>query len=549
MCCKPSLPGPPIHADRVFKHLFGLPTDARILSLREQTSHTLRGRGRTSPLQGVVHPTFATFPNVDSREAMKSLPTVSTHQQQSRPAQGLLGQFRPSYDDLATLAILSDVSAVVIACVLSDMLYHWAIFGRTGHLREQFQLGVLLAMLTALLMHLKGLHTLDNVLSLRSKISSILWAWGGVVFFLLGTSFTFKATEALSRGSVLLLVVIAPALLLLQRLLLSRGLLAILRKGWVRRRTVLLFVTDPQAIPSEHESQRPYEIIKTYVLPRDTEAIRLAFGKMAAFAGGFSAGSEVHLAVDWDEWSYTKRVLTELRSFPVPVRLIADANVREILKYPQQTLCGTTSFELQRAPLTSNEYLAKRLFDFVASALGLLLMSPFLLAIAIAIRIESPGPVLFRQRRGGFNGKAFHILKFRTMRVMEDGDVITQASRNDDRVTRVGRLLRRSSIDEFPQLLNVLRGQMSLVGPRPHALAHDAQYSELISNYPFRHYVKPGLTGWAQVNGFRGETLDVSMMKERVTLDLWYARNWSFWLDLRIVFKTAFEVCRSRNAY
>jgi Undecaprenyl-phosphate glucose phosphotransferase len=517
--------------------------------LREQTSHTFRGHGRTSPLQGVVHPTLATFPNVDSHEAIKSLSTISTHRHQSKPALGLLGQFRPSYEDLGTLAILSDVSAVVIASVLSDTLYHWAIFGRTGDLRAQFQLGALLAMLTALLMHFKGLHTLDNVLSLRSKISSILWVWGVVVFFLLGTSFTLKTSETLSRGSVSLLVVIAPTLLLLQRLLLSRGLLAILRKGWVKRKTVLLFVTDPKAIPSEHEIQRPYEIIKAYELPRDTEIIRSAFSGMAAFAGGFSAGSEVHLAVDWDEWSHTKHVLTELRSFPVRVRLIADANASEILKYPQQTLCGTTSFELQRAPLTSSEYLAKRLFDFVASALGLLLMSPFLLAIALAIRIESPGPVLFRQRRGGFNGKAFPILKFRTMRVMEDGDVIVQASRNDDRVTRVGRLLRQWSIDEFPQLLNVLCGQMSLVGPRPHALAHDAQYSELISNYPFRHYVKPGLTGWAQVNGFRGETSDVSKMKERVTLDLWYARNWSFWLDLRIVFMTAFEVCRSRNAY
>jgi Undecaprenyl-phosphate glucose phosphotransferase len=519
------------------------------LSLREQTSHTFSGDGRTSPLQGVVHPTLATFPNVDSREAIKSLSTVSTHRHQSKPALGLLGQLRPSYEDLATLAILSDVSAVVIASVLSDTLYHWAIFGQTGDLRAQFQLGALLAMLTALLMHFKGLHTLDNVLSLRSKISSILWVWGGVVFFLLGTSFTLKTSETLSRGSISLLVVIAPTLLLLQRLLLSRGLLAILRKGWVKRRTILLFVTDPKAIPSEHEIQRPYEIIKTYVLPRDTEIIRSAFSRMAAFAGGFSAGSEVHLAVGWDEWSHTKHVLTELRSFPVRVRLIADANASEILKYPQQTLCGTTSFELQRAPLTSSEYLAKRLFDFVASAFGLLLMSPFLLAIALAIRIESLGPVFFRQRRGGFNGKAFPIVKFRTMRVMEDGDVIAQASRNDDRVTRVGRLLRQWSIDEFPQLLNVLRGQMSLVGPRPHALAHDAQYSELISNYPFRHYVKPGLTGWAQVNGFRGETSDVSMMKERVTLDLWYARNWSFWLDLRILFMTAFEVCRSRNAY
>ncbi|HET9715251.1 MAG TPA: undecaprenyl-phosphate glucose phosphotransferase [Pseudolabrys sp.] len=480
---------------------------------------------------------------------MKSLPTVSSQQRQSESMPGLFGTFRPSYDDLAILALLSDVTAVVAASVLSGGIYHWAMFGGPGNLGEHFELGILLAILTVLLMQLKGLYTLDSVLSLRSHVMSILWIWSGVVFFLLGTSFTFKTSEALSRGSVLSFVVIAPLLLLAQRSWLSKAILGILRKGWVKRRTVLLFVTDPQAAHPHSDIQRPYEVIETYVLPQDPESVRAVFDRMATYSGGFSAGSEVHLAVEWDKWTHTKRILDELRSLPVPVRLIADANAREILTYPQQTLCGTTSFELQRAPLTSGEYFAKRLFDLAASALGLLLMSPFLLAIALAIRIDSPGPVLFRQRRGGFNGKAFQILKFRTMHVMEDGDAITQASRNDDRVTRVGRYLRRWSIDEFPQLLNVLCGQMSLVGPRPHALAHDTQYSELISNYPFRHYVKPGLTGWAQVNGFRGETPDVSMMKERVTLDLWYARNWSFWLDLRILFLTTFAICRSPNAY
>jgi putative colanic acid biosynthesis UDP-glucose lipid carrier transferase len=135
------------------------------------------------------------------------------------------------------------------------------------------------------------------------------------------------------------------------------------------------------------------------------------------------------------------------------------------------------------------------------------------------------------------------------MHVLEDGPAVSQATREDDRVTRLGRFLRRSSLDELPQLMNVLRGDMSLVGPRPHALAHDDAYRSLISNYPFRHYVKPGMTGWAQVNGFRGETPTVALMKRRVDLDLWYVRNWSFWFDLRILVRTAWEVCRWRNAF
>jgi Undecaprenyl-phosphate glucose phosphotransferase len=266
-------------------------------------------------------------------------------------------------------------------------------------------------------------------------------------------------------------------------------------------------------------------------------------------ARGANIISEVHLAMDWNRLSDMKQVLAELRVLPVPVRLIADATAREILQHPQRSLGGVVSFELQRPPLTAGERAAKRAFDIAAATAGLLAIAPLLLAISFAVWIESPGPVLFRQTRGGFNGRAFHILKFRTMRVMEDGPTIIQATSNDHRLTRIGRWLRRSSMDELPQLINVLRGDMSLVGPRPHALAHDVQYSRLISNYPYRHHVRPGITGWAQVNGFRGETPTVDKMRQRVELDLWYATNWSFWLDLRILFWTVLEVGRTRNAF
>jgi exopolysaccharide biosynthesis polyprenyl glycosylphosphotransferase len=234
----------------------------------------------------------------------------------------------------------------------------------------------------------------------------------------------------------------------------------------------------------------------------------------------------------------------------LPVRLIADATASDILQSPQQKLCGAVRFELQRAPLTQSERAAKRGFDIAAATCGLLALAPVLLAISLAVWIESPGhPILFRQRRGGFNGRAFLILKFRTMHVIEDGAMVAQATRHDDRVTRIGRWLRRTSFDELPQLINVVLGDMSLVGPRPHALAHDGQYGELISNYPCRHHVKPGITGWAQVNGLRGETPTLGLMKRRVELDLWYVSNWSLWLDLRILMQTVREVLRSRNAF
>jgi undecaprenyl-phosphate galactose phosphotransferase/putative colanic acid biosynthesis UDP-glucose lipid carrier transferase len=176
--------------------------------------------------------------------------------------------------------------------------------------------------------------------------------------------------------------------------------------------------------------------------------------------------------------------------------------------------------------------------DVVIAAALLVILTPFLLLIMLAIKLDSPGPALFFQRRRGLDDVEFYICKFRTMKVLEDGPVVSQAQRNDPRVTRMGRLLRKSNIDELPQLFNVLKGEMSLVGPRPHAVAHDEMYRNLIEDYALRLRVFPGITGWAQINGWRGETRDVRDMKERVRMDLWYIECWSIWLDLFILLQT-----------
>ena len=168
----------------------------------------------------------------------------------------------------------------------------------------------------------------------------------------------------------------------------------------------------------------------------------------------------------------------------------------------------------------------------------LLLLSPLMLLTALLIKLDSHGPVLFFQTRNGFNGRAFRIVKFRSMHVLEDGNAIRQATRTDPRVTRLGRWLRRTNTDELPQLFNVLNGDMSLVGPRPHAVAHNNEYDKLIANYALRNHVKPGITGWAQVNGYRGETPTTDLMEQCVAYDLSYISNWSMWLDIRILFRT-----------
>jgi len=258
---------------------------------------------------------------------------------------------------------------------------------------------------------------------------------------------------------------------------------------------------------------------------------------------------EIVLALSWNDTRSIELIRDRLRSSPLPVQLLPDQKVRYLTGNPAFTVNRSFSIEVQRTPLSDLEQFAKRVLDMVGAAVLLLGLLPLMLVTALAIKLDSPGPVLFRQRRSGFNAKRFLIFKFRTMTVMEDGDKVSQATKHDRRVTAFGGFLRASSIDELPQLINVLRGDMSLVGPRPHAVAHDDQYGRVLADYAYRHHVKPGITGWAQVHGYRGATAQVELMKRRLEFDLWYISNWHLGLDVVILLRTMFEVFRRRNAY
>jgi Undecaprenyl-phosphate glucose phosphotransferase len=254
---------------------------------------------------------------------------------------------------------------------------------------------------------------------------------------------------------------------------------------------------------------------------------------------------DLYLLIGWDHRRLIEDILSFLRILPVPIHLVPDENVARFIASPATNVGHTWTTELKRAPLHSAERVLKRTIDIVGSILGLVLLSPLLLITTIAVKLDSKGPALFKQTRNGFNGREFKIVKFRTMHVLEDGHSIRQATRHDPRVTPLGRWLRRTSIDELPQLLNVLWGDMSLIGPRPHAAAHNDEYEKTIANYAFRYHVKPGITGWAQVNGFRGETQTLDLMSGRIERDLWYINNWSIWLDVRIALVTVVSVLKS----
>jgi putative colanic acid biosynthesis UDP-glucose lipid carrier transferase len=220
---------------------------------------------------------------------------------------------------------------------------------------------------------------------------------------------------------------------------------------------------------------------------------------------------------------------------------LVQARCVEINGIPMLSICDT--------PFHGMNAVKKRAIDILLSGLGLLVSWPLLALVAVAVKLSSPGPVLFKQRRYGLHGEEILVYKFRSMTVCEDGPVVEQAKKEDRRITAVGRFLRRTSIDELPQLFNVLEGKMSFVGPRPHAVAHNELYRKLISGYMIRHKVRPGMTGWAQVHGLRGETSTVEQMRLRVQYDLDYLRHWSLWLDFKILVQTAVLVLRGRNAY
>lgn len=244
------------------------------------------------------------------------------------------------------------------------------------------------------------------------------------------------------------------------------------------------------------------------------------------------------------------RLIDEFSGDLVNLRFIPDVRSLAMFDGHLVDLIGAPAVNLMASPMTPRALLQKAIFDRLFAAAALLALSPLMLAIAAAIKLSSKGPVFFTQRRKGVDGEVFRIFKFRTMRVhAEQAGVVRQATRGDPRITRVGAFLRRTSLDELPQFFNVLRGEMSVVGPRPHALEHDDQYRSLVDGYIHRYRIKPGITGWAQVNGFRGETDRIEKMQGRVERDLYYLRNWSFGLDMRIVVATVVKGLVHRNAY
>jgi Undecaprenyl-phosphate glucose phosphotransferase len=243
------------------------------------------------------------------------------------------------------------------------------------------------------------------------------------------------------------------------------------------------------------------------------------------------------------------RLLQELQDTTASIYFTPDIFLVDLIQARMDTIGGIPVLAVCETPFHGTNAVVKRLSDIVLGTAILIAISPLLLLIALGVKLSSPGPVLFKQRRYGLDGREVVVYKFRSMKCMDDGAVVKQATKNDERVTPFGAFLRRTSLDELPQFINVVQGRMSIVGPRPHAVAHNEQYRKLIRSYMIRHKVRPGITGWAQVNGLRGETETVDKMQARIEYDLDYLRHWSLKLDLQIIWRTLFVVWKKQNAY
>jgi len=258
---------------------------------------------------------------------------------------------------------------------------------------------------------------------------------------------------------------------------------------------------------------------------------------------------EVYITLPLGSQPRIVELLEQLQDTTASLFFVPDVFGISIIQGRLQDMNGVPVVGICETPFTGTNQLVKRISDIIIACVIIVLISPLLLAIAIGVKLSSPGPVLFKQRRNGLDGHEIVVYKFRSMRTMEDGEVVRQATRNDPRVTRFGAFLRRTSFDELPQFFNVLQGTMSIVGPRPHAVTHNKEYRQIIKAYMVRHKVKPGITGWAQVNGQRGETDTVEKMRMRVEYDLEYLRNWSLALDLKIIASTIKVLFFDRQAY
>jgi Undecaprenyl-phosphate glucose phosphotransferase len=460
----------------------------------------------------------------------------------------------------ATTIFLTDVAFIVAMSCLTGVAYHLTVYGRPGNVSSFIQVGVLAASIFAVSNAFRGEYRLPNFCAFKPHGGHTIHLWNVTLICLLTLGFLAQISVDYSRGWIVLFYVATLAGLIVLRFAIVRVTALARAAGLISAQRIFLIGTgaNVNAFVNRYEPwTHGINIVGCrFLTPIATTAaaetrrtvLDRDFAEAVASVRSLEPDA-IFLLLPWSQTETIERCAETFMTLPVEIHIGPEQILHKFEEIKLSKLGPLTSLQLTRRPLSRVEIARKRLFDLVVAAIALIALTPLLIAVAALVWLDGPGPIFFVQRRYGFNQQPFRIIKFRTMRTLDDGPHIAQATRNDPRTTRLGRFLRRWNIDEIPQLFNVLTGDMSLVGPRPHALAHDHDYEQRISLYARRHNVKPGITGWAQIHGYRGEIDTEEKMRKRVEHDLFYIDNWSLWLDLQIILRTVFSPAGYRNAY
>ncbi len=459
------------------------------------------------------------------------------------------GMFALSQDAQISLIIIAHPAAIIVAAVLAKLLYVDLVLGQTQDLLPYVLPAIPLSLTLYGFLRQMGLFDVSAMLEPRLAYGKILGAHTLSFLVLLGGLYLLKAADFYSRGWLLSWLALDVIGLVWLRWAAMSRLRQWHASGRLTRR--LAIYGDAKHVAIVHDSvqrQCPQmQISGVYLTPGPAKAGGVACGgglpelREAMQRGSFD---EVVICLPAEDAAGIHAATRGLVSFSTELLLCTDLKQFPVSTHGSREIAGFRAEILSPVPPAVSDWRMKRLLDYVIALPALILLAPVLALVAIAIKLDTPGPVFFRQRRYGQNNSIFRIFKFRTMTVTEDGANVKQAERNDPRVTRVGTLLRSTSIDELPQLFNVLSGDMSIVGPRPHALSHDDGFERELDLFASRRRVVPGITGWAQVNGCRGETRTIHDVRRRTEHDLYYIQNWSIWFDIEITLRTVVTVLR-----
>ena len=413
---------------------------------------------------------------------------------------------------------------------------------------------------TSLLQKSPGLYNSWRFTYVHQEVWQLLITWLHVIFVMLVAAYAMKVSSLYSRRVLISWMVLTPIVLSLFRFILRKSLHA-LRKKERNTKSVIIVGVGEQAQHLVAEIRRLnwlglrivgyFDDIREVGYQPDARSSAVVIGKIDKVLDYVNQHSidMIFMALPTDQGREIQSLINQLSDSTAQTYMVPDLFVSSLLHTRWGYLGSIPLLGVHDRPFTHTDGIVKRLEDMIFASVILVLIAVPMLMIAIIIKLTSSGPVLFKQTRYGLSGNKITVWKFRSMSVCEDGDTIKQVQKNDDRMTAVGRFLRKTSLDELPQFINVLQGHMSIVGPRPHAVAHNELYRQQISDYMLRHTVRPGITGWAQVNGWRGETDTLDKMEQRIDHDLWYIKNWSLWLDVKIIALTIFRGFVNERAY